>query len=186
MNVVSWNPHHSMQFSSGSSDRKIVFWDIDRLNMNSKEKTGNEMLVLKMLWSSFTQGIEAKWQIYHGVLKSNFSHRLSRTTLYKCGGWTKGYHRYDNGGICSYDVMKIIIKITSRVGAIDWWKTSRFCVKECYIEGLYWFRHAYIICLELLIFTHISLLLFPLPCLLLPIAYVLRFSYFWIVLFSWR
>ena len=49
VNVVSWNPHHSMQFSSGSSDRKIVFWDIDRLNMNSKEKTGNEMLVLKML-----------------------------------------------------------------------------------------------------------------------------------------
>ena len=89
-------------------------------------------------------------------------------------------------GICKYDNMKIIIKITSRVGAIDWWKTSRFCVKEGYIEGLYWFRHAYIICLELLVLTHISLLLFPLSCLLLPFNYVLRISHFWIVLFSWR
>ena len=40
VNCVTWNPQNSMQFASGSSDRKIVYWDIDRLNKNTKEKTG--------------------------------------------------------------------------------------------------------------------------------------------------
>jgi len=36
VNVVAWNPLHSMQFASGSSDRKVVLWDIERLNMNTQ------------------------------------------------------------------------------------------------------------------------------------------------------
>jgi WD40 repeat protein len=36
VNAVAWNPRHSMQFASGSSDRKVVFWDVERLNMNTQ------------------------------------------------------------------------------------------------------------------------------------------------------
>jgi WD40 repeat protein len=51
---VAWSPQHSMQFASGGSDRKVVIWDIDRLNMNSKEKVGHEILVSWLLLSSYT------------------------------------------------------------------------------------------------------------------------------------
>jgi WD40 repeat protein len=35
VNVVAWNPQNSMQFVSGSSDRRAVIWDIERLNLNT-------------------------------------------------------------------------------------------------------------------------------------------------------
>lgn len=35
VNVVAWNPNKPLQFASGSSDRRVVLWDIERLNLNS-------------------------------------------------------------------------------------------------------------------------------------------------------
>ncbi len=32
---VSWNPENAMQFGSGSSDRRMVVWDVERLNLNT-------------------------------------------------------------------------------------------------------------------------------------------------------
>lgn len=28
VNVVSWSPHSAVQFASGSSDRRVVVWDM--------------------------------------------------------------------------------------------------------------------------------------------------------------
>jgi WD40 repeat protein len=41
VNVVSWSPFNPLQFASGSSDRKIVIWDIERLKLNTNDKQGN-------------------------------------------------------------------------------------------------------------------------------------------------
>ncbi len=57
VNVVAWNPRNPLQFSSGSSDRRVVLWDIERLNLNTEESNGNEILVGMMLCSSFTEDI---------------------------------------------------------------------------------------------------------------------------------
>jgi len=36
VNIVSWNPRKPLQFASGSSDRRVVLWDIERLNANTE------------------------------------------------------------------------------------------------------------------------------------------------------
>lgn len=63
VNVVAWNPNKPLQFASGSSDRRVVLWDIERLNLNSEESTGNEILVSIIVCSSYTEGIDPKLQM---------------------------------------------------------------------------------------------------------------------------
>ena len=46
VNTVSWNPYVNLQFASGSSDRKIVVWDISKINQNTSEKASSEILVI--------------------------------------------------------------------------------------------------------------------------------------------
>ena len=43
--VVSWDPNSPTRFLSGSSDRRMVVWDMARLGDNTKEKGGNEIVV---------------------------------------------------------------------------------------------------------------------------------------------
>lgn len=35
VNSVSWSPHSATQFASGSSDRRIILWDLSKLTENS-------------------------------------------------------------------------------------------------------------------------------------------------------
>lgn len=43
VNTVTWNPHSPVQFATASSDRRVVLWDMERLNEG--DKVGNEILV---------------------------------------------------------------------------------------------------------------------------------------------
>lgn len=36
VNSVSWCPHSATQFASGSSDRRIILWDLSKLSENSQ------------------------------------------------------------------------------------------------------------------------------------------------------
>jgi WD40 repeat protein len=62
VNTVSWSPHSAVQFASGSSDRRVVVWDLEKLNDNTQDKAGSEILVRKALFSSSMGDIDRRWQ----------------------------------------------------------------------------------------------------------------------------
>lgn len=88
VNVVGWNPHRPLQFATGSSDKRVVVWDMGRLGENTTEKTGNEILVSSRVCSSSTADIVRRLWRSAGAMNSICWPLLKKTAPCTSGGPT--------------------------------------------------------------------------------------------------